>query len=230
MFFKGNGTPDCAPDTDRLIVERATTEGDQYSRGMYGFFRRARFQNIIGQCGASIVTFALCWPHMDRAFLVPWFIFHQFTILIMAICFTSGWTTRRLNHLGIPRFATVSMVVTMTVGGSVLLIDLEAARHLPCTLSALIVMYACAAGAMVTLGPIERLARSGLFGLLLPGTLACLIVGHYVIAAGTLFFLAVVAFAGVSEMHTAYQELIALRIDSARAAAKIHDFRPVTIR
>ena len=129
MFFKGGGASKRAPVlTDPPAVERVHAEQDQYSRGMYDFFRRARFQNIIGQCGASIVTFALCWPHMDPARLVPWFIFHQFTVLLMAICFTSRWTTSRLNRLGIPKFATVSMVLNMTVGGSVLLIDLDAAR------------------------------------------------------------------------------------------------------
>ena len=185
---------------------------------MNGFFRRARAQNIIGESGASIVTAALCWPYADSTRLLIWLIAHQLSIAVMALCFMSRWTTRRLTEDGLPRFALPSMVVTMALCGSVMLVDIHASRNITFTLAAMLVVYAVAAGSMITLGPIERLARCSLFALLLPGTLACFLVGHYVIGTATLFFLAVIALAGISEMSTAYQELVGLRAESARAA------------
>ena len=109
---------------------------------MNGSSRRARAPNIIGQCGASIITVALCWPYADPVALVAWLIVHQVSVVIMACCFVSRWTTRRLNKHGIHRFASSSLILTLTICGSVMLIDLEASRSLTFTLSALIVMYA----------------------------------------------------------------------------------------
>jgi diguanylate cyclase (GGDEF)-like protein len=222
MFFKGRTAHGfrpvlaCADNSPAATTESAVSD---QTAAMNGFFRRARAPNIIGHFGASIVTVALCWPYADPARLIAWLITHQVSILLMLFCFTSRWTTSRLNRHGIPRFATFAQVLAMTTCGSVMLVDIQASENIAFTLSALIVTYAVAAGAMITLGPIEKLARYSLFGLLLPGTLVSLYVGHIVIGSGTLFFLAVVAMAGVSEMNIAYQELMALRANSVKAAA-----------
>jgi|GEM_PF-6574737 len=217
MFFKARFL-----SSDRPAADNNHPPAGQLSRniGMNGFFRRSRSQNIIGQIGASVVTFALCWQYTDPVRLIAWMIAHQCSIVIMAFCFTSKWTTSRLDEQGIPKFATAAMFLTMTICGSVLLTDVKAAGNIAFPLAALIVIYAVAAGAMITLGPIEKMARLSLFGLLVPGTIVTLVSGHYVIGTGTLFFLGVVALVGVSEMSQAYQELVVLRTNSARAAAE----------
>ncbi len=220
MFIKGRYIPDPGSGcSDKSLQPSKAIGAIQHSSGMNGFFRRARAQNIIGQFGASIVTVALCWQFADSGRLIAWLIAHQISIVIMVITFTSRWTTSRLTETGIPKFATSSMVLAMTLCGSVMLIDIHASENIAFILAALIVVYAVAAGAMITLGPLEKMARYSLFGLLLPGALVSLYVGHYAIGFGTLLFLAVIALAGVSEMSLAYQELVVLRTNSANAAA-----------
>lgn len=191
---------------------------DKYRDGFFEFFARARWQNIVGQSGASITGVAFGWAYADHGRLIAYLVIHQLLVLVMAVTFTSRWTTRRLDSNGIPRFATRSLLLTQGFCGSLMWLDLEASRSPVFALSSLIVMYACAAGTMVTLGPLQRLARLALMSLLLPGAVAALWVGHWVLGLGTFFFLAVVAVVGVTEMSRSYRELIDLRVQSQRFA------------
>ncbi len=204
---------------DVCRVSGSTADVAATNDGVYAFFRRARWLNILGQGGASISVVALAWDTADRPRLLLYLAIHQVLLIAMGVSFVSRWTTSRLDS-GIPRFAPIGLVIAQGWCGSALLLDLESAESRLFALQAMIVMFACAAGTMVTLGPIKRLSRLALVSLLGPGTLACFIVGHYPLALGTVFFLAVVGVVGVSELDQTFHELIRLRVESNRAASQ----------
>lgn len=190
----------------------------EYGESMHALFRRARFQCILGQLGASITTVGFGWSNAGHDRLLAYFLVHQVLIVFFAFAFASKWSNERRGPSGIPRFAMVALFLTATASGSVMWFDLESAANHEFALSSMIVMYACAAGTMVTLGPVRKLARLGLFSMMLPGVAASLYLGHLVLGFGTLFFLGVVAILGVEQMHRAYLELIELRLASRLAA------------
>jgi len=100
----------------------------------------------------------------------------------------------------------------------VLLLDFGSAGDIRFVLAAMVVQYACAAGTMVTLGPVRRLSRAALFCLLTPGTIAAMLHGHWILCAGTAFFVVVVAVVGAEQMHQSFAELASLRASAAGQA------------
>ena len=199
----------------------SAASAESYVESMYAFFCRERLQNLMGQTGASVVILLLTWDLADRTTLVAYLIVHQLLVATTAFFFYSSWANVRLTRDGLPRYALPSSVVTKIFCGSLFWFDLAACRNVSFVLSVIIVLASCVAGSIVTMGPLKRMARMTLLAYLLPGALACLFTGHYIIGLAMLFFLYVVAYKAVEEMHVSFRELISLRSQSARIAATL---------
>jgi len=188
-----------------------------YIQSMYGFFRRARTQNLIGYAGASLFIFAMTIPYVKLSHGLIYFCVHQLMMVALSFAFLSKWTNQRIGPDGLPKYAMLANFFPKTFLTSLIWFCTPATANYVCLL-VMITAFACAAGTTVTLGPIRRLARQDLMCVLVPGALACLYCGQLFLGAGTVFFLLVVAYAGIGEMDRSYRELISLRATSLRDA------------
>ena len=194
---------------------------EAYQQSMYGFFKRSRLQNLLGQAGASVVIVLITWNLANQSVLLGYLVIHQLLVLLTAFTYYSKYTNSKITKDGLPLHVFEVGIVTKIFCGSIFWMDLEAAHDVQFVLSVFIVFCASVVGTIVTLGPLKRIARQTLVYLLLPGAMACVFTGHPFIGLATIYFLYVVAYKGMAEMHGAYLELISLRVASAESAKEL---------
>lgn len=189
-----------------------------YVESMYAFFKRSRFLNALGYSGASLFAFAMTLEFVRPVVGITYLVIHQLLMLLLAIVFYSKWTNARLDECGLPKYAMHANFLAKTFLPCLLFMELDVNDSHTFCLAMLVVVLGCSAGSMVTLGPLKKLARQDLICSILPTSIACFYFGHLFVALGTLFFLSVVAYAGLDEMHKTYLELIGLRVKSLNDA------------
>jgi signal transduction histidine kinase len=187
-----------------------------YVECMNDFFKRMRLLNAVGHSGSSLVVFAFTSSYVETSVGVTYLVIHQLLMCLVVFTFYSEWTNARLDKYGLPKYVLYSNLLAKSFMPCILWMNLGEEFSYSFCLSVLTVVLACAAGTMVTLGPLRRLARQDLICMVLPVTVACFYFGHPAIALSTIFFLLVVAFAGLDEMHKTYSELVFLRVNSLR--------------
>lgn len=192
-----------------------------YGDSMYGFFRRTVLQSTLGQIGASLTIVALTWSSAEHRSLLIYICVHYILISISTFCSCSSWTVTRRGEDGVPKFAGVTGVAARIWCGSLCWIALPACQDFSFVASNCFVLAACAAGGIISLGPLKSLARQTLMALLLPFALACFWTGYWVLGSAVIFFLIVVAFRGVQQLHEAYCELILRRAESNSVAVQM---------
>lgn len=185
--------------------------------GLQSFFEGTHTQRVLGQAGAGVFTLLLCWNYARHDRLISYLLVHLILVGVAELAFCG-----KLGHArsadGIPKASLPALAVSQLWSGSVLAHDFGAASDIRFTLSAMVVQYAVAAGTMVKLGPVRRLARTALASLLMPGAIVAMLHGHWTIGVGTVFFMLVVAVVGTQQMHQFYTELANLRSAAARQA------------
>ncbi|MEM7455558.1 MAG: ATP-binding protein [Planctomycetota bacterium] len=206
-----------------IVADSDSSRGSTaYMQSMYGFFVRARAQNVVGHMGASIFVFAMTLPYLSVASGLLYLVVHQLLMLLVAFTFYSKWTNQRLNRYGLPAFALTANLLAKSFLTSIVFMNHEPGQSYLFCLIVMMVAYACAAGTMVTLGPLKRLARQDLICMLTPGLIGCFYWGHNYVGLGTIFFIVVVAVAGLNEMYGTYCELIKLRAGSQANAETLN--------
>lgn len=198
-------------------------ESRLYTESMYGYFKRARVQNLLGQYGSSVFIVALTWNIADQFVLLAYLAIHQFLVSLVAVVYYSKWTNKRLSAEGLPRFCLLTGILARLFCGSIFWLQIEACQDTRFPLSVFLVLAALAIGTIVTIGPLKVLSRNTLICLLAPGALACLYVGNWALGLAALYFLYVVAINGVNKMHTSYCQLIALRHQTLLHSAELQE-------
>ncbi|MEM7475720.1 MAG: ATP-binding protein [Planctomycetota bacterium] len=189
-----------------------------YGEGMYNFFRRTVFQGLAGQLGASLTIVLMSWNLVDHWLLLTYLFVHHLLLALATYCQVSSWTIAKRGPDGIPMYTAGTGIVARIWCGSLCWMALPACQDFTFVVINGIVLTACAAGMMITQGPLKTLARQSLLSLLLPICLVCFYSGYFTLGLAVLFFLYVVAIKGINQMHLAYCELIARRVESVEIA------------
>lgn len=193
------------------------TREQEVERARLAQFRKDRWQNIAGQFGAAPFLIAIAWGWADHSQLVLFAVLHH--LLVWCLAGTFVLPLRSPNVQRVPRAAFGGIVISQTFLSSVLWFDAVAARGDRFVLGAGIVIFACAAGSLATLGAHPKALRFALTALLMPYGLSALWFGHPGVALGTAFFYLVVVVVAVSQIKRGQDELIELRLDDAARAA-----------
>lgn len=179
-------------------------------------FRKDRWQNILGQLGASPALVALSLSAADHGRLLVFALTHFVATLFMAGTFIFPLRDRSIVRM--PKLPFVGVIVAQSLLSSAMFFDPVAARGDVFPLTVGIVIYACAAGSFATLGSDPRLLRVTLTCLLLPYTVSILQCGHLPIALGSIFFYLVVVIVAVDRVASGQEELVELRLAAAERA------------